>query len=291
MQRLGVLLTFLAFVSNAANVHAASREARDRAAKRACLNGEPNKGVQILTDLFIDTKDPTYIYNQGRCYEQNSRYEEAIGRFREYIRKVSGTTDADKADIASAEKHIADCENLLGKQGQPPLASGPGTPGPQQQPYPVAPTGQQPYPGALPPQQPYPASAQPQYPGSAYPLGPAGQQPLTSSQANTKSSPGAALRIAGITTMAVGAAGLVTGLVLNLKANSVVNDLQNHYSDSNLSSSKDYKTGSQICYGIGAGFVVGGAILYVLGLRSGSQVTMVPHITASSAGAVLQGAF
>ena len=50
----------------------ASKESREREAKRACLNGEVDIGVKILTDLYVDTNDATYIFNQGRCFEQSS---------------------------------------------------------------------------------------------------------------------------------------------------------------------------------------------------------------------------
>jgi len=97
--------------ARAANAQA---QARERAARKACLVGEYAKGVSILSDLFLDSKDPTYIYNQARCLEQNRRYEEAIARFQEYLRI---DTKAEAADRAEAEKHIADCQALLAKQG------------------------------------------------------------------------------------------------------------------------------------------------------------------------------
>ena len=90
----------------------AAREVKERAAKKACLNGEPAKGVELLTDLYVDSNDPTYIFNQGRCFEQNDRCEDAIVRFREHLRKTIGGSERDRAD---AEKHIADCEILLAK--------------------------------------------------------------------------------------------------------------------------------------------------------------------------------
>jgi hypothetical protein len=30
--------------------------------------------VEILAGLYVDTNDPTYIFNQGRCFEQTHRY-------------------------------------------------------------------------------------------------------------------------------------------------------------------------------------------------------------------------
>ena len=116
--KLSVLFILLLLAVPSAN--AASKttkvEAKESAAKRACLNGDPLKGVQILTDLYILSNDPTYLYNQGRCFEQNNRYEEAVGRFREYLRKIDSSTPADKANAQSARKHIADCEALLGRK-------------------------------------------------------------------------------------------------------------------------------------------------------------------------------
>ncbi len=90
---------------------AASKQAQERAARMACLSGDYNKGVTILSELFVDTKDPTYIFNQGRCFEQNHRYEDAISRFEEYLRVPGAKLDA--ADRAAAEKHISDCKDWL----------------------------------------------------------------------------------------------------------------------------------------------------------------------------------
>lgn len=85
---------------------------QQKAAKRACLAGDYVTGVRILADLFVDSNDPTYLFNQGRCYEQNVRYEEAIGRFNEYLRKTPSLTAAERTDT---EAHIAACEAALGR--------------------------------------------------------------------------------------------------------------------------------------------------------------------------------
>lgn len=61
---------------------AKGRDSKEREARQACLEGNYAKGVTLLTDLFLDTGDPTYLFNQGRCYQQNERYPEAINRFR-----------------------------------------------------------------------------------------------------------------------------------------------------------------------------------------------------------------
>jgi hypothetical protein len=246
---------------------AASRDAKERAAKRACLNGDPVKGVQILTELYLSSDDPVYLYNQGRCYEQNNRYEEAIGRFREYLRKAKGASSTEKADSESARKHIADCETLLGRKVGPAEA--------------VATTT-----SPTPPPPPPPPEPRPQPEPQVVSRVPVQPQPIAAADPSSRGG----LRVAGIVTASVGAAGVIAGVLLNLKANSTVSDLQKRFSDSNYSSSKDYKTGSQVAYAAGAACVAGGAILYYLGVRA-SQATVVPVAVQGGAGAILTGVF
>jgi hypothetical protein len=130
--------------SVAAKANSAARElSRERQAKKACLSGEYSKGVSILADLFVETEDPVYLYNQGRCYEQNVRYIEAAERFREYLRKA-GDLGADvKADV---NKHIADCEAATAKSQS--HATTDVAPPPAQQPILVPPPSYQPPPAS-----------------------------------------------------------------------------------------------------------------------------------------------
>jgi tetratricopeptide (TPR) repeat protein len=92
------------------------KDAKERSARKACLSGNVDKGAEILTDLYLDYKDPTHIYNLGRCYEQNHRYEDAVSRFREYLLKASKLTTTDRVET---EKHIATCLAYLGKSESP----------------------------------------------------------------------------------------------------------------------------------------------------------------------------
>lgn len=97
---------------------AAGEDARAREARTACLAGDYAKGITILSELFVSTKVATYIYNQGRCLEQNARYREAIARFQEYLRLA---TDAPPDARADAEKHIADCRASLAQESTTPM--------------------------------------------------------------------------------------------------------------------------------------------------------------------------
>ena len=244
---------------------AATKEAKERAAKKACLNRDPVKGVELLTALYVDNNDPIYIYNQGRCYEQNDRCEDAIVRFREYLRKTAGGSESDRRDV---QKHIADCEDLLAKRAGD-TASARGAAGVTAAPV-LPPTV---------PEQPIPSPTDVAQPVATTVAGP-----------QHVASPGSGLRGAGIVTMAVGGAALIAGVVLNLKHNSMIHDLKGDYSGDTADSAQSYKTMSMLGYGVGAAGLVGGAVLYWLGWRA-SKTAMVPAVVAGNAGLLLTGRF
>jgi len=74
-------------------------DAREVEAKKACLGGHPDRGIELLADLYAETSDPTYIYNQGRCFEQNGRNADAVVRFREYLRKATNLAADERAQV------------------------------------------------------------------------------------------------------------------------------------------------------------------------------------------------
>jgi hypothetical protein len=250
---------------------AASRQAQERAARKACLTGDYTKGVAILSDLFVNIKDPVYIFNQGRCFEQNRRYEDAIARFEEYLR-TAANTKLDDSDKAAAEKHITDCKELLAQLTGHPVAPPPASEASLPPPPPVAPA-----PAPSPPVvEVQPAPPPPQPTGSS----------------------GAGLRTAGIITASVGVAAVAAGVILNVKVNTMANDMQNTpggYSPSKENDRKTFATLGWIGYGVGAACITTGAILYIVGHKSGpsdsTQVAIMPTFSAGQTGAVLVGAF
>jgi hypothetical protein len=86
---------------------------REVEARRECLAGRYQRGIDLLAVLFTETKDPNHIFNQGRCYEQNNRPDEAISRFREYLRKAPNLPASEAAEV---QGHIRDCEKLKAEQ-------------------------------------------------------------------------------------------------------------------------------------------------------------------------------
>ena len=107
---LAVLLLLLA--TRPLSAQPSTTKAKERAAKKACSTGDFQKGVDILADLYVDSNDPTYVFNQARCYQQNERPEQALGRFHEYLRKVPDLPAKDRVDV---DRYVNECEALVAK--------------------------------------------------------------------------------------------------------------------------------------------------------------------------------
>jgi hypothetical protein len=251
---------------------AASQQAQERAARKACLSGAYTKGVDILADLFVSTKDLTYIFNQGRCFEQNRRYEDAIGRFREYL--LAGKGKLNQTDKSAAEQHIANCNDMLAQdRGSSPT-----------------PTVPQAF-----------APAQPAVAPSPEPAAAPEPSTLVVTQPETQPVPassGVGLRVGGIIAASLGVASLGAGVLFNLKANSMISDMKatvDGFSTSKNSEHDTYKTLAWVGYGVGAACVITGVILYGVGLKaksgSATSVALVPTVGAGQAGAVFAGLF
>ena len=206
------------------------RDAKERAASQACLSGDTTRGVAVLSELFLDSGDANYIFNQGRCYELGKRYQEAVGRFREYLRLEKHLSDADTADT---RKHLADCQALLA--ARQPVAQAPRRP--------------------------------------------------------------ADLRTMGIVVAGIGGVGLATGMVLNLKANSVASSITppNTFERDTENRRQKYAMASWISYGVGILGLASGTFLYFasgkprLGPKAG--VALTPVLSPGQAGALLEGEF
>jgi hypothetical protein len=262
----------LTIVPLSSSAWAASRDSRAHAARKACLKGNVDRGVDLLTDLFLETKDATYIYNQGRCYEQNHRYDDAVARFREYLMKAPKLSSEEKGET---QKHIDACLSYLGKSAPKPA------------PVAASEQAEAPRAAASPAASPVPAAPPAELP-----------QPVTVTQqpaAIEGRRAGFGLRVAGIATTSVGGAAVLTGLLFNLKVNSMSSDLEAHYTSDTRSTQQGYKTLSQVSYGVGAACLVGGAVLYYLGWKKGQgaqeRVVVAPTVSAGEVGAVLGGSF
>jgi hypothetical protein len=266
---------------------AAGRDPRELQAKTACLGGRPDKGIEILAELYAETNDPTYIYNQARCFEQNGRWQEALGRFHEYLRKAPDATAEEKADVAT---HISQIEERLRVAGpgaqtapppQPAAPPGPPTAAPPPGAAPAAPPpSPPPPPGAAPVPAPVPA------PGPD--LGPA--PPPAADSART-------LRIAGIATAAAGGAFFIGGLYMGARAQSLADEVSEDakrgvFDRGKYDDGERAETLQWVGYIVGAVAIGGGATLYYLGRRRAAKdtptaVSLLPNIGGGGARASL----
>jgi hypothetical protein len=104
MQRAVALVA--ALVVGAGAAQAAPRDPRESEARKRCLSGDVLSGVEILSDLYLETSNATYIYNQARCFQQNGRADDAIARFREYLRKAQDVTADDRKQVEAYIKEL-----------------------------------------------------------------------------------------------------------------------------------------------------------------------------------------
>jgi len=229
--------------SASAELKPGTKKAMEKEARSACLMGDYQKGTELLVNLFVETKTPVYIHNQARCFEQNHRWEEAIDRFREYLRTAPQLPEGERAEV---EKHIAECDGHLAKQTST-IAPPPTVTSPQ----------------PIPPPPPPPIETK----GEASPL-PARQDPS-----------GSAMKIAGITTGAVGLASVGVGLYFYFHHESLVKDLKAKgasYSDKQFSDKQQEintsKTWGWVGFGVGAAALITGTTLYLLGSREAQDV-------------------
>jgi tetratricopeptide (TPR) repeat protein len=237
-----------------------SKAATEKAAKKACATGDFAKGVDLLADLYVESNDISWVYNQGRCYQQNNRWEQAISRFREYLRKAKDISDSERAET---ERQIAECELSMGKTSQ--VA-----------PPPVAVTS------------PVPVSQPEARPQAA--------EPVTSTVSSkpepmpSESSPGKGLRVGGIISAVVGVAAVGTGVGLALKANGLSTT---DYSQSREDERTSLKTWSMVSYGVGAAAIVTGVVLYIVGWPSeqSSSVALLPAVAPDGASVLLNARF
>jgi len=250
-----------------------STQTREKAARKACLTGDFRKGVDILADLFVETHDMTWVFNSARCYQQNHRWEDALDRFAEYLRKSTNVPADEQAEI---DRYIADCKSHLPSERVAPSSPAPAPAGnlTASVPPPTNPVSPSPEDGSA--------------VGTLAVVAPA--SPVQDSTA------GAGLRSAGLVVGLVGTAAIVTGVVLDLKTHSLVNDMYSTgYDAGKESSRKSYETWGWVSYGVGAAGIVAGITMYLLGrsrgeeAASGARVSLLPVVSPDRAMLVLQG--
>jgi hypothetical protein len=88
-------------------------DSRPNAALAACASGDVAKGISILGQLYAETRNPSYVFNQGRCYQKNNQLEQARGSFAEYLR--IGTSEPPE-DLRRAQEFVKEIDDALARQ-------------------------------------------------------------------------------------------------------------------------------------------------------------------------------
>jgi hypothetical protein len=110
-------------------------------------------------------------------------------------------------------------------------------------------------------------------------------------------SPGRGLRTAAIVSGSVGAASVIAGAIFGLRARSLSNRVQDasSFNRSDDSAGQRAETLQWTFYGIGAGALVAGGILYYLGMQASqpaaSTVSLGPVVGPGTAGLSAMGVF
>jgi hypothetical protein len=263
-----VVLGCVVFVG-IAPAQAEKGDPRENKARAECLAGRVQTGIDLLAELFTETHNMTYVYNQGRCFEQNGMPHEAILRFKEFLRKGKDLSAEEKAEVTS---HVNECQAELDAQSK------------SSQPLPRAVEKPEPVAAMTPPPSPSPVS-----------------QTAGAAPASPPAPPGAGLRMAGIVTGSAGAAVLVGGVIFGVLSHQIANEVTSDDAKGIYSKSKDdkgklYADLQWVGYGVGAAGLVAGGVLYYLGYRkahspASESVSFVPVIWQGGSGVVAQGRF
>jgi hypothetical protein len=292
---------------------------REASAKEACATGRVAEGVDLLARLYTETNKPIFVFNQGRCYEQNGRMEQAIQRFREYLRLAPKLGGKERKNV---EQHMADCQAELDRQRpaakdveREAVSSRPTAPGQSSIPVPPAPA--EPAQPAIPqaPAQPsfpapsarYTEPAPPAFPQAPPPgdpspqASPAAPVAIQTAPAAESARGGSGLRSLGIVTGAVGVAAVGAGIAFGVLTRKTQDEVESDVRDrrvfepAKVSRGQLYETLQWVGYGVGAAAAVTGTVLIVVGRAPASveekPLAVLPAVGPSEAGLVVRGAF
>jgi tetratricopeptide (TPR) repeat protein len=227
--------------------------------------------------------DPSFLYNLAQTYRRKGDAKRALDLYRNYLRRVPKSPQREEVEekIAALQKQIDEAATRPSAPVEPappavvPPAPAPGEPAVQP-------------PTAAPPVAPSPAPVP-----NAVPPSPIVSAPAA---ADLTRKPGRNLRIAGLVTGSVGAGAVIAGAIFGLRARS----LSSHVAKADTFNRSDDSAGQRaetlqwVFYGVGAGAVVTGGVLYFLGMSSSSSassVSLSPMVGPGGAGLSAMGVF
>jgi hypothetical protein len=197
---------------------------RPAEARKACAAGKVDRGIQILAEIIVENGDANAVYNQARCYQQNGRPEQAVARFREYLRTAAQLAPADRTQV---EGYIVELEAEIetkARRAALPATAATGAPAGSA----ATAASEEPAP---PPAAPAPTMVQP-VPESVEPSGAesTGGQSLAESATSppASASPSNLRRTAAIAAASVGVASIAAGAYFGWKTAQVSREIENN---------------------------------------------------------------
>jgi cell division septation protein DedD len=299
-------------------------------AQQAYDIGHWDEAIAEYEKAYSFRHDPTFLYNMAQAHRRKGDAQRALDLYKNYLVKVPDSPQRAEIEdrIRVLQKQIDKAEQAKLKSQPPgaPIAPGPATPVIAPPPLAPPPASVPPSPGPAAASQPAPpSSTEPPAPTSALgepanqkPAASVGETPGTGGQAAATSGGATAsvgavtaeagasqprgsrgLRIAGIATGAGGLLFMAGGIYMGVRASSLSDEVSRDankqpagtYQSSKYDDGKLAETLQWVGYGVGAAALVGGAVLYWLGLpksesTSQSRMSMValPEVGAGCVG-------
>ena len=235
---------------------------------------EYDKALVEFKSAYLAQPDPAFLFNFGQCYRKLGQNQQALNFFQKYLKKAS-PDDPNRSQVEARVRDIEAEAKLKAEEAQAAAAATP-APAPAPEVVPPAPT---------------PATAA----VAAAPTAPAASVEQAVPASATPAGSGRGLRIAGIACGAAGLASVGIGIYYYTRARSLSDSVTNSQTPkaSDDQAGRDAQTMQWVFYGIGAGALATGTVLYLLGWppKESGRTVAVPIVGPGLAGISAQGTF
>jgi tetratricopeptide (TPR) repeat protein len=252
--------------------------ARDKfeAGKKAYRLGDFDEAILQWKAGYTIKDDPVFLYNIAQAYREKGDFNKAIFYYESYLKEAPSSSIRGQIEqkLAELRKVVKEQQATQTKPPTGPL---------EDDKKPPPDTGKNPNPTTTTPEttpEPHPDTGSP-------------------------AKPGRGLKIAGIATGGTGAVLVITGIVFALQASSAQSEVQDAVArgaqwDSNLQSTHESgqraATISAVTMSLGVAALVGGGVLYYLGVKKDKQATtteetalhIIPSLTPNAAAVFVQ---
>jgi tetratricopeptide (TPR) repeat protein len=310
-----IKFALLVFVGLSAGVLAPARVAwaADTAteeAKQHFLKGQQlfdvgrwDEAAEAFEKAYSMKGDPTFIYNMAQAYRRKGDAKRALDLYKNYLIKAPKAAQRPEVEerIRVLQKQVEETDYQTRSAAQnapapvvvPPPAPSPAPAAPAPTPVAAPAPAPAPAPSAAPTAVNPSAAPLPAAPSDGYP----GQPSVVQAEAAPPpvAAPGRGLRVAGVVLGISGVALVGAGIFFGAEAKSYSDRVETAslFNPNFEDRGKLYETLQWVGYGVGAGLVATGAVLYGLGVVAAKSpaVALAPTVFPGGAGLSAQGVF